>query len=74
LPTCGLPLQFGLASDVNEVSYLVGKPFTSTFLFLSEKLYWIVMRISEVLCSLSVMKNSVYPFLMLKDCKINADV
>jgi hypothetical protein len=33
LPTCGLPLQLGLASDVNEVSYLVGKPFTSTFLF-----------------------------------------
>jgi hypothetical protein len=32
------------------------------------------MRISEVLCSLSVMKNYVYSFLMLKDCKINADV
>jgi hypothetical protein len=33
LPTCGLPLQLGLASDVNEVSYLVRKPFTYTFLF-----------------------------------------
>jgi hypothetical protein len=32
------------------------------------------MGISEVLCSLSVMKNFVYPFLMLKDCKINVDV
>jgi hypothetical protein len=32
------------------------------------------MRISEVLCSLSVMKNFVFPFLMLKDCKINDDV
>jgi hypothetical protein len=25
-------LQVGLASDINEISYLVGKPFTSTFL------------------------------------------
>jgi hypothetical protein len=32
------------------------------------------MGISEVLCSLSVMKNSVYPFLLPKDCKIIADV
>jgi hypothetical protein len=28
------PLQLGLVSDVNKVSYLVGKPFTSTFLFI----------------------------------------
>jgi hypothetical protein len=27
-------LQFGLANNVNKVSYLVGKPFTSTFLFI----------------------------------------
>jgi hypothetical protein len=32
------------------------------------------MGINEVLCSLSVMENFAYPFLMLKDCKINADV
>jgi hypothetical protein len=29
-----VPLQFGLAINVNEISYLVGKPFTSTFLFI----------------------------------------
>jgi hypothetical protein len=32
------------------------------------------MRISEALCSLGVMKSSAFSFLMLKDCKINADV
>jgi hypothetical protein len=41
-----VPLQFGLANDVNKVSCLVGKPFTSTFLFIWE-VVWIVLKFNE---------------------------
>jgi hypothetical protein len=30
----GIPLHFGLLVNVNKISYLVGKPFYSTFLFI----------------------------------------
>jgi hypothetical protein len=34
LPECGYPLHFGLLVNVNKISYLVGKTFYSTFLFI----------------------------------------
>jgi hypothetical protein len=61
LPECGYSLQFGLTINVNEVSYLVGKPFVSLLSYLSEKLCLTVLGVSEVACSFSVVKDSI-PF------------
>jgi hypothetical protein len=60
---CGYHLQFGLASNVNKVSYLVGKPFLPLLYSLSERSCLVVLRISEDACSFSVMKNFVSLFL-----------
>jgi hypothetical protein len=38
-PKCGCPLQFGLVINVNKVSYSVGRPFTSTLLFILEVVF-----------------------------------
>ena len=56
---------FWFTCCVNEVSYLVGKPFTPLS-SLSEKLCWSVLDISEDAHLFSVVRI-LYSFLMLQD-------
>jgi hypothetical protein len=54
---------------VNEVSYLVGKPFYSTFLFIWEA----VLEISEDVHLFSIVEDSIL-FSYVASCKISSDV
>jgi hypothetical protein len=58
---------------VNEVSYLVGKPFIPLS-FLSEKLCWSVLEISEDVYLFNVEAEFYTLFLCCKICKISFDV
>jgi hypothetical protein len=57
-PSVGIPCTLVYLLYVNEVSYLVGKPFIP-FSSLSEKLCWSVLEISEDVHLFSVVKNSI---------------
>jgi hypothetical protein len=54
-------LQFGLAINVNKISYLVGKPFYPYFPLYLRSYVLAVLGVSEDACSFSVEKNSI-PF------------
>jgi hypothetical protein len=56
----GIPCMLVYLLYVNEASYLVGKPFIPLS-YLSEKLCWSVLEISEDAHLLSVVENSI-PF------------
>jgi hypothetical protein len=69
----GIPCILVYLFYVNEVSYLVGKPFIPLS-FLSEKLCWSVLEISEDVYLFSVEEEFYTPFLCCKICKISSDV
>jgi hypothetical protein len=69
-----VPLHFGLAINVNEISYLVGKPFLSLLSSLSEKLCLPMLGVSEDACLFGVVEELYTLFLCYKICKISSDV
>jgi hypothetical protein len=69
----GIPSILVYLLYVNEVSYLVRKPFIPLS-SLSEKLCWSVMEIIEDVHLLSVMEEFYTLFLCCKICKISSDV
>jgi hypothetical protein len=69
----GIPCILVYLLYVNEVSYLVGKPFTPLST-LSEKLCWSVLEISEDVHLFSVVERFHTLFLCCKICKISSDV
>jgi hypothetical protein len=64
---------FWFTCYVNEVSYLVGKPFIPLS-SLSEKLCWSVLEISEDAHLFRVVEEFYALFLCCKICKIGSDV
>jgi hypothetical protein len=68
----GIPYILDYLLYVNEVSYLVGKPFIPLS-SLSEKLCWSVLEISEDAHLFSVVENSIL-FSYAARCKISSDV
>jgi hypothetical protein len=64
---------FWFICNVNEVSYLVGKPFIPLS-SLSEKLCWSVLEISEDVHLCNVVEEFYTLFLCCKICKISSDV
>jgi hypothetical protein len=69
----GIPCILVYLLYLNEVSYLVGKPFTPLS-YLSEKLCWSVLEISEDARLFSVVEKLYTLFLCCKICKISSDV
>jgi hypothetical protein len=69
----GIPCILAYLLYVNEVSYLVGKPFIPLS-SLSEKLCWSVLEISEDAHLFSVVEEFYTLFLCYKTCKISSDV
>jgi hypothetical protein len=69
----GIPCILVYLFYVNEVSYLVGKPFIPLS-YLSEKLCWSVLEISEDAHLFSVVEEFYTLFLCCKICKISSDV
>jgi hypothetical protein len=68
----GIPYTLVYLLNVNEASYLVGKPFIPLS-SLSEKLCWSVLEISEDVHPFSVVENSIL-FSYAASCKISSDV
>jgi hypothetical protein len=62
----GIPCTLVYLLNVNEVSYLVGKPFFIPHSSLSEKLCWPVMEISEDVHPFSVVDEFYTLFLCCK--------
>jgi hypothetical protein len=69
----GIPCILVYLLYVNEVSYLVGKPFIPLS-SLSEKLCWSVLEISEDAHLFSVVEEFYTLFLCYKTCKISSVV
>jgi hypothetical protein len=69
----GIPYILDYLLYVNEVSYLVGKPFIPLS-SLSEKLCWSVLEISEDAHLFSVVEEFYALFLCCKICKISSNV
>jgi hypothetical protein len=69
----GIPSILVYLLYVNGVSYLVGKPFIPLS-FLSEKLCWSVLVISEDVSLFNVEEEFYTLFLCCKICKISSDV
>jgi hypothetical protein len=69
----GIPCILVYLLYVNEVSYLVGKPFIPLS-SLSEKLCWSMLEISEDAHLFSVVEEFYTLFLCCKICKIGSDV
>jgi hypothetical protein len=69
----GIPCILVYLLYVNEVSYLVGKPFIPLS-SLSEKLCWSMLEISEDAHLFSVVEEFYTLFLCCKICKISSDV
>jgi hypothetical protein len=70
----GIPCILVYLLYVDEVSYLVGKPFIPLS-FLSEKLCWSVLEISEEDVHLFSVEEEFYTlFLCCKICKISSDM
>jgi hypothetical protein len=69
----GIPCILAYLLYVNEVSYLVGKPFVPLS-SLSEKLCWSVLEISEDVHLCSVVEEFYTLFLSCKIYKISSDV
>jgi hypothetical protein len=69
----GIPCILAYLLYVNEVSYLVGKPFVPLS-SLSEKLCWSVLEISEDVHLFSVVEEFYTLFLSCKIYKISFDV
>ena len=59
--------------SVSKVSYLVGKPFNYTFLFMWEVVFGCVENQWRCLF-IQCCEDLCMPFLMLKDCKLSSDV
>jgi hypothetical protein len=69
----GIPCILVYLLYVNEVSYLVRKPFIPLS-SLSEKLCWFVLEISEDAHLFSVVEEFYTLFLCCKICKVSSDV
>jgi hypothetical protein len=69
----GIPCTLVYLLNVNEVSYLVGKPFYSTFLFIWEVVFACV-RNQWRCSSVQYYGRILYSFLMLQACKISSDM
>jgi hypothetical protein len=67
------PLHFGLPINLNKISYLVGKPFYSTFLFI-KKLCLPVLGVSKDAHLFNIVEELYTLFLCCKICKISSDV